>query len=177
VPNPLAASSTTISSTEGTVITSATVATFTDANPNAAASDFTATIDWGDGTSTSGTVVAQSGGGFAVDGTHTYADEGKYAVSTTIKDVGGSTASATSSARVADADVLIGHGRRLRAHVNQALENVVVASFKDAYTGNVASDFTAAINWGDGATTAGVVTDLAGAITVSGRDRATTRSR
>ena len=65
----------TVSGTEGTAISDATVATFTDANPNATASDFTATIDWGDGTSTSGTVVAQSGGSFAVDGTHTYADE------------------------------------------------------------------------------------------------------
>ena len=97
------ATGTTVSGTEGAAISSATVATFTDANPNATASDFTATINWGDGTSTSGTVVAQNGGSFAVDGTHTYADEGKYAVSTTIKDVGGSTASTTSNASIADA--------------------------------------------------------------------------
>ena len=56
----LSATGTTLGGTEGTGISGATVATFTDANPNAAASDFTATIDWGDGTTTSGTVVAQT---------------------------------------------------------------------------------------------------------------------
>ena len=86
-----------VRATEG--VTTGTVATFTDANPNATASDFTATINWGDGTTTTGTVVAQNGGGFAVDGTHTYADEGKYTVDVTINDVGGSTASATSTRR------------------------------------------------------------------------------
>ena len=54
-----------------------TVATFTDANPNATVSDFTATITWGDGSTSAGTVVA-TGNGFAVNGAHTYADEGSY---------------------------------------------------------------------------------------------------
>ena len=92
-----------ISGTEGSTIGTIPVATFTDANPNATASDFSATINWGDGTTTTGAVVAQNGGGFAVDGAHTYSDEGKYTVSTTIKDVGGSTASASGTASVADA--------------------------------------------------------------------------
>ena len=100
---PITAVATSVSGTEGAAISGATVATFTDANPNATASDFTATIDWGDGTSTTGTVVAQSGGGFAVDGAHTYADEGQYTIGVTVNDVGGSTASATSTATVADA--------------------------------------------------------------------------
>ena len=158
---------TTLIGTEGTAISGATVATFTDANPNATVGDFTATINWGDGTSTAGTIVAQSGG-FAVDGTHTYADEGKYKLTTTIKDVGGSTTSATSTATVADADVLTGQGTKLRGHANEALTNVVVANFEDSYKGNVASDFTATINWGDGVTTSGVITDVDGAITVAG---------
>ena len=42
------------------------VATFTDANPLTTADEFTATINWGDGTSSSGTVVADDGGGFDV---------------------------------------------------------------------------------------------------------------
>ena len=41
------------------------VATFTDANPNATASDFTATITWGDGT-TSAARWSSTGNGFAV---------------------------------------------------------------------------------------------------------------
>jgi autotransporter-associated beta strand protein len=104
-PSALTASGTTVSGTEGTAISGATVATFTDANPSATASDFTATINWGDGTTTSGTVVAQNGGGFAVDGDHSYADEGTYTIGVTINDVGGSTTSATSTADIREVSV------------------------------------------------------------------------
>jgi hypothetical protein len=77
-----------------------TVATFTDANPDGKASEFTASVEWGDGTSVAGTVSA-SGKGFAVTGTHTYAVGGIYSTKVTIKDVGGSKATATGSAKVA----------------------------------------------------------------------------
>src|SRR5947199_165880 len=51
------------------------VATFTDANPTAPLTDFTATIDWGDGTTTPGVITQPGGTGtaFVVSGTHTYA--------------------------------------------------------------------------------------------------------
>ena len=45
--------------TEGQAF-SGQLATFTDADPNAAASDFTAMIDWGDGRTTAGTVAANT---------------------------------------------------------------------------------------------------------------------
>jgi Ca2+-binding RTX toxin-like protein len=93
-----------ITGTEGVSISDAVVATFTDTNPNAVASEFTATIDWGDGTpTTAGTIVAVNSGGFAVEGTHTYADEGHDTIGVTINDVAGNTTSAASSAVVADA--------------------------------------------------------------------------
>ena len=80
---------------------SGTVATFTEAVPDTVASDYTATIDWGDGTATTaGTVTAASGGGFAVSGSHTYANGGAYTTSVTITDVQGATATATSTATV-----------------------------------------------------------------------------
>jgi hypothetical protein len=164
----LAINGATVTGTEGSTTGTIPVATFTNADPNATVSDFTANIKWGDGSTTTGTIVALNGGGFAVDGAHTYADEGKYAIDVSVKSTGGSTASATSTATVADADVLTGQATKLRGHANEALTNVVVASFEDSYKGNVASDFTAAINWGDGVTTSGVVTDIAGAITVAG---------
>jgi hypothetical protein len=82
-----------LTGTEGSTTGTATVATFTDANPNATVSDFAATINWGDGTSTAGTVVAQNGS-FAVEGAHTYADDGQYTGNVTINDVGGSVVSA-----------------------------------------------------------------------------------
>src|SRR5262249_12987916 len=52
-----------------------TIASFTDGDPNAPLSDFTATILWGDGSSSSGQIV-QSGGSFLVQGAHAYAEDG-----------------------------------------------------------------------------------------------------
>ena len=52
-----------------------TVGTFTDTNPSGTASDFIATIDWGDGTLSLGTIIA-SPGQVSISGTHTYAEEG-----------------------------------------------------------------------------------------------------
>src|SRR5262249_56435872 len=51
------------------------VATFTDADPLGTATDYTATITWGDGSTTSGTITS-TGSVFSVSGTHTYAEEG-----------------------------------------------------------------------------------------------------
>jgi hypothetical protein len=164
----LSATGTTITSTEGTAISGATVATFTDANPNAAASDFTATINWGDGTSTTGTVVAQNGGGFAVNGGHTYADEGTYTVGVTINDVGGSTTSATSNANIDDA-ALTGSGTTVSGTEGTAISGATVATFTDANPNAAASDFTATINWGDGTHTTGtVVAESEGGFAVEG---------
>ena len=78
------------------------VAHFTDADPGGAASDFTATIGWGDGSSSAGTVQA-SGSGFAVTGAHTYANAGSDPLTVTVDDTGGATASASGTASVGSA--------------------------------------------------------------------------
>jgi hypothetical protein len=83
------------------VASSGVVATFTDADPTPAVSEFSATIDWGDGSTSPGTIAA-SGSGFSVSGSHQYAEDGSYPIKVAIKDVGGSAASATSSATVAE---------------------------------------------------------------------------
>ena len=55
---------------------SGTVAHFTFADPTATASDFTATINWGDGGNPdpTATIVSDAQGGFLVEGQHTYTD-------------------------------------------------------------------------------------------------------
>jgi Cadherin domain len=164
---PLTPTPVALSGVEGTAI-AATVATFTDANPNALPSDFSAIINWGDGTTSAGTIVAQNGGGFAVTGPHTYVDEGSYLTTVAINDVGGSTTTATSTATIADADVLSGQGVNVGASVNQALNNIIVAKFTDAYAGSQAGDFTATINWGDGTISTGTVSGGNGSFAVSG---------
>ncbi len=76
------------------------VTTFTDANPNAPVSDYTATIVWGDGNQSTGTVTAGPSGGFVVSGTHTYVKTGSYQTTVSIADAGGSTAVVVGTATV-----------------------------------------------------------------------------
>jgi hypothetical protein len=143
-----------------------TVATFTDTDPHAVASDFTATIDWGDGHTTSGTVIA-SGGVFAVTGKNPYAEEGPYTINVTISDVGGFTTTVSSPVNVADA-ALTATSVNVRA-VEGASTPMTVATFTDADPNAVASDFTATtINWGDGHTTLGTVMPSGGVFAVTG---------
>ena len=123
---PLTAAATqpTVSTTEAAIfpvpvfalpVFSGPVAVFTDANPAAPASDFTATIDWGDGTSpTDGTIVNLLGGSsIEVTGSHTYAASGvnggtgHYAIQVFIQDVGGSRLTVTNIANVADIAIVL----------------------------------------------------------------------
>ncbi|MBI1916475.1 MAG: PKD domain-containing protein [Planctomycetes bacterium] len=121
-----------------------TVATFTDANPAAPASDFSATINWGDGSSnTPGTISYSPDSVSSIGGSHVYAQDGSYTVTVTLTDADGATATTTSTAIVGD----------IYAGVKATLN---VSSFQDAYTAAPASDFTATIDWGDGTTTSGV---------------------
>jgi PKD domain len=102
----------TLNGTEGTALfgagpdmapVSGTVATFSDGNPIATTADFTAsTIDWGDGTSSAATVTGPSSGTFSVSGSHSYAEDGTYTITVTIRDDGGITRTVTSTAVIAD---------------------------------------------------------------------------
>ncbi len=85
-----------ISSTFGTSITNATVATFTDTNTTNPASEFTAVITWGDGQSSAG-MISGSSGTFTVTGSHTYADAGAFPIGVTISNFGGSANVTTST--------------------------------------------------------------------------------
>src|SRR5439155_13240099 len=94
----------TFSVTEGQAFTGE-VATFTDTNLGAQPSDFSANIDWGDGTIDVGVPVTGSPGGpFTVNGTHTYAEDGIFHPVVTIFDdaPGTATADATATATVAE---------------------------------------------------------------------------
>jgi hypothetical protein len=156
------------SATEGTALAnSTTVATFTDTINSDTASDFTATIVWGDGATTAGTVVG-SNGSFTVQGGHTYPDEGSDPASVTLTHTADSaSATVSGSVAVAEADVLAGHGTSFKASTHRPFSGVV-ATFTDTDTANVAGDFTASINWGDGTVTAGTVSGGSGSFSVSG---------
>ena len=102
--------------TEGTAFNGA-VATFTDDNLSATPADFTASIDWGDGSAVTAGSIGESSAAFVVIGQHTYADEGAFTATVTIADVspGTGTATVTSPATVVDADQLTGTPRTFAA--------------------------------------------------------------
>jgi hypothetical protein len=70
------------------------VATITDPNTSATASAYSASINWGDGTMSTGTITG-GGGSFNVSGNHSYSTAGTYPVSVTITSVGTSQGSST----------------------------------------------------------------------------------
>src|SRR5207245_1594732 len=134
---------------------SGVVATFTDADPAGSASDYKALIFWGDGTTTVGTISANSGSGFSVSGSHSYAEEGSYSIKVSVTDVGGATASGTGTATVVDA--ALGANAGPLTAIEGTGYSGVLATFIDANPNATAADFTATITWGDGHTSAGTI--------------------
>jgi hypothetical protein len=155
-----------INAAEGIGFT-AKVASFTDANPLAATTDYTATIDWGGGSSSPGTVVANGAGGFDVMGTYTYAEEGTQTISVAIHDNEGSSTTGSTTATIADA-ALSGSPVAV-SPIAGAPFSGVVASFTDADPKGTAGDYSATISWGNGKTSSGTIAPNGlGGFTVSG---------
>src|SRR5262249_34964957 len=74
----------TVQATEATSFNNQAVATFTDPSAEPL-SDYSASIDWGDSSSSTGNISFDSGTGiFTVSGGHNYAEEGPYPVRVTI---------------------------------------------------------------------------------------------
>src|SRR5262249_34379296 len=65
--------------------------------PGNVAADFTASIDWGDGQTTAGTVSGGNGSAFTVAGSHAYAAAGQDIVKVTLADDAPGTAKATAT--------------------------------------------------------------------------------
>src|SRR5262249_55891866 len=122
------------------------------------AGDLTATIDWGDGTSSAGTVSGGSGS-FAVDGSHTYANGGEHTL--TLRGAG----DPPGNAHATPTRPPPGHFSRPKGPPpptqGAALpNNTPVATFTDSDSGDAASSFAAMIEWGDGAHSSGTVTGV-----------------
>ena len=143
---------------EGSVI--ALVGHLTDGDPNATASQYSVTVNWGDGspgvdaalmaTSVPGLGVTQ----FQILVSHTYRDAGSYFVGVSARDVDGlSHASGNATAQIDEVPFTV-------YAITDALTNPycdAVASIVDPNPTRFAADYIATIDWGDGTSTAGTV--------------------
>jgi autotransporter-associated beta strand protein len=80
---------------------SGVVASFGTSAGQATAGDFTATITWGDDHTSAGGIAPDGRGGFTVNGTNTYAQEGPYPLSVRVGARDGSTATVSGTVHVA----------------------------------------------------------------------------
>jgi phospholipase C len=151
---PLSATAHSIAQTEEAAF-SGIVASFTDPGSDGTTTLYTAQINWGDGHVTAGTVSIDSQGRFNVFGLNTYARDGSYTVTVTIRDDGGASVTVHTTAVIQDAP-LTAASRSITATVGSAFSGVV-AVFRDPGSDGDLSEYHAQINWGDGHTSAGSV--------------------
>jgi cyclophilin family peptidyl-prolyl cis-trans isomerase len=97
---PITASATSFVASVSIPFTNQLLATFTNAVATSAASNFTASINWGDNSVTSGVVQTNLAGKKEVRGSHTYTNAGNYAVLVTIDSYLGAEAVVTATAVV-----------------------------------------------------------------------------
>jgi uncharacterized repeat protein (TIGR01451 family) len=123
--SPIALTGLTINGTEFAPLNNVTVATFTTANGVEPVGDFTATIAWGDGTTSVGTVV-QSGQTYLVLGSHTYNTDGNQTIQVTVsKDGGALSAGVNSTVAIGEAALPAGSFPGPIANfVNETLEDL-----------------------------------------------------
>ncbi len=141
--------------TTGVPLSAIQVGSFTDANPTAPLTDFTGTIDWGDGSPNSIAVFHQAGGVgtvFDVEGSHNYAKPGVYTVTTNVLDVGGSRITLTATFTTTDLPVT-GSTKTFTTVEGQNTGLFVLATFADPNTLATVADVQATLavgGWGDG---------------------------
>lgn len=152
-PPNLKVSGSSVSATEGRPFSGA-VATFTDTSGNGASAS--ASIAWGDGTTSAGTVSSNGAGGFVVTGSHAYSDEGSFSTTVTVTDPSNVSASATAAATVADA-ALTSSGGPARSVAAGSAFTAQLATFADGNANCPAGDYTVTITWGDGTSSSGTL--------------------
>ena len=153
---PIVAFGTPVAATEGLVF-SGEVASFAVPGGLATPGDYSATINWGDGTVTALGTITGSFGSFSVGGTHTYAEEGSHTVTVTVKAVVNPSNSSTATSTATVVDAPLHAGALAIPPVSQHHATSLSLQFTDDNPGATASDFTASINWGDDVTTGGTI--------------------
>jgi hypothetical protein len=170
----LSAQAQNFSTPEGPSAVPVQVASFQDPGSPDPGTAFTASINWGNGVTTPGTVAAIGIGSYTVTGKPPYADEGTFTATTTIFEQNDPTftISVSSTATVTEADtftgglIVIPPGGLIEG---QSFSGPVATFTNPGYPTNPIADFTASIAWGDGTNTTGILSGpVAGVYTISG---------
>jgi hypothetical protein len=157
-----------ISGTAGVPLSNFVVARFTDTDPSFTASDFTATIDWGDDSSDAG-VVQAGNGAFEVFGSHVYDEPGDYSVTVFVGRDEEASATAQTTAAISLPSTITLNAINVVAVEGLSAGAVRVATFTDESPGEGTS-YDAHIDWGDGHASNGTVArNSDGSYTVRGK--------
>ncbi|HTL87518.1 MAG TPA: hypothetical protein VL856_20205 [Acidimicrobiia bacterium] len=154
-----------------------TIANFDDSSPSATSSDFTADVDWGDGTHSSAvTISGSTGGSFVVHGVHSYAVPGPYQLSVDVTKQGSDSITLPGTVNVTNV-TLAAEPPFDATFTAGASSHQALAAFDDPNPASTASAFTATIDWGDGSAVepASVAGAPSGPFTIEG-DHAYTRA-
>lgn len=116
---------------------------------------YTATINWGNGFNSAGTIVDLGGGRYGITGSHLYASAGQDSVGVTISGPGGIESSAISTISVTDAP-LAGVAHDFSATASAPL-TTILANFSDTNPYSLPGDFSAQVSWGDGTSSTALV--------------------
>jgi 6-phosphogluconolactonase (cycloisomerase 2 family) len=144
-----------------------TVATFTDPGGAETLPTYSATIVWGDGTTSPG-VIALNGAVFKVQGHHTYSAEGTYCVAVNISHTAAPTTQVLDNAQVTNPAVNATGGFTISAIEGVASTVQTVATFADPGGAEPLTSYSALIAWGDGTASPGTITRSNGLFTVTG---------
>jgi hypothetical protein len=84
---PLSGTGYDLAATVGSPISNQYVSAFVDPDPTSTPQDFSVTINWGDNTTSRGTVVSSLIEGYEVEGSHTYTKSGTFTTTITVNDI------------------------------------------------------------------------------------------
>ena len=169
-PSVLATGGFNVQAVEGAMSDSQVVATFTDPAGAEDPANYSATIDWGDGSQSAGT-ISFSDGVFSVRGSHRYTEEGGSGISVTIHHESAADAIAQSSASISDPGINAQGGLTVVAAEGANFDAQTVATFTDPGGAEDPTHYTATIDWGDNGQSVGEITFSDGVFSVSGHHK------